>query len=276
MLKLPLICANGIGDSFLILGRVPIGILGKLGFRFNIFYTTPEHPARKILEPFFRGIRYCDYTSGAPSPREKWVFSKMLSLSMRTAKIWRPPYGQSGKQKSNGSRKKILLHTHLDGHHGWKGATAKMWPLENWVEFCRKLHDDGWEVWILEWDSNSRLVLFRECPFLHDGRLSTDIDTFQSFSEYNCLFSVDSWSKYVAAWYGLPQVVVVPDLRVGYCGFENVSADEFVGWWMHGILNKKEVRILGLEKRGGRYQYCLRSLNELEVKSAMELIREVS
>jgi hypothetical protein len=250
--------------------------LGKLGFRFKIFYTTLDHPARKILEPFFREIRYCEYPEKAPSAREKRFFSKMLSLSMRTRKIWCPPFAQSPKQKSKGSGKRILLHTHLDGHHGWKGATAKIWPIQNWVELSRKLHDDGWEVSILEWDSSSRLELFQKCPFLNDGRLSSDIYTFQSFSKYNCLFSVDSWSKYVAAWYDLPQVVVVPDLRVGYCGFENVSADEFAGWWMHGILDRKEVRIVGLEKKGGRYDYSLRRLDELEGKHAMKLIREVS
>ncbi len=150
-----------------------------------------------------------------------------------------------------------------------------MWPIDNWVELCNRLQKDGWEVAVLEWDSKSRLELFNECPFLMDGRLSSDIETFKSFSEYDCLFSIDSWSKYVAAWYDLPQVVVVPDLRVGYCGFENVSADEFVGWWMHGILNRKEVRTVGLEKRVGRYDYSLLSLDELVVQQAMELIREV-
>jgi hypothetical protein len=54
MISLPIICSHGIGDSFLVLGRVPIAILGKLGFRFSIFYTTAEHPARKILEMSFR------------------------------------------------------------------------------------------------------------------------------------------------------------------------------------------------------------------------------
>ena len=166
-----------------------------------------------------------------------------MSLSMRTRKIWKPPSESFAKIKgSSDSPKKILLHTHLDGHHGWKGATAKMWPVENWVELCKCLREKGWEVSILEWDSNSRSQLLSQCPFLHDGRMSSDTETFESFSEYQCLFSVDSWSKYVAAWYGVPQVVVVPDLRVGYCGFENVSADEFAGWWMHGVLSKKEKR----------------------------------
>jgi hypothetical protein len=147
MISLPIICSNGIGDSFLVLGRVPIAILGKLGFRFSIFYTTAEHPARKILEPFFRGIRYCEYKGAEPTSLQKWVFSKMMSLSMRTRKIWKPPFDSSAKIKgSSDSPKKILLHTHLDGHHGWKGATAKMWPMERWVELCNILHSAGWKI----------------------------------------------------------------------------------------------------------------------------------
>lgn len=277
MISLPIICSNGIGDSFLVLGRVPIAILGKLGFRFSIFYTTAEHPARKIMEPFFRGIRYCEYKGAEPTSLQKWVFSKMMSLSMRTRKTWKPPFDSLAKIKGSSDKlKRILLHTHLDGHHGWKGATAKLWPIERWVELCKCLREEGWEISILEWDSNSRSELFRQCSFLRDGRMSTDTETFQSFSEYHCLFSVDSWSKYVAAWYSVPQVVVVPDLRVGYCGFENVSADEFAGWWMHGILNRREVRIAGLEKRGERYDYSLRSFADLGVRQAIKLIREVS
>lgn len=271
MLKLPLICANGIGDSFLILGRVPIGILGKLGFRFNIFYTTPEHPARKILEPFFRGIRYCDYTSGAPSPREKWVFSKMLSLSMRTAKIWRPPFEISGKEKRQG--KKILLHTHLDGHHGWKGATAKMWPIENWIELSRRLHGDGWEISVLEWDEVAINELQTACPFLLDGRRGGLQETVKSFEEYDFLFSIDSWSKYVAVWFDMKQVVAAADVRNGYCGNETTTADRLARWWFHGIMGNRNVEALGLEKgKTSEFVYTLDKISDMDIDRVWEKI----
>lgn len=271
MMKVPIICANGIGDSFLILGRVPIGILGKFGFRFNIFYTTPEHPARKILEPFFRGILYCDYIEREPSIREKWFFSKMLSLTMRTAKIWRPPFEISGKEKRQG--KKILLHTHLDGHHGWKGATAKMWPIENWIELSRRLHGDGWEISVLEWDEVAINELQTACPFLKDGRRRGLLDTVKSFAEYDFLFSIDSWSKYVAVWFAMKQVVAAADVRNGYCGNETTTADKLARWWFHGIMGIRNVEVLGLDKgKTSEFVYTLDKISDMDIDRVWEKI----
>lgn len=268
-MRIPLLCSNGIGDSFLILGRVPIGTLGKLGFRFKIFYTTLDHPARKILEPFFREIRYCEYTEKEPSAYEKWFFSKMLSLSMRMRKIWCPPFDQSAKYKSKGSGKKILLHTHLDGHHGWKGATAKMWPIENWVELSCKLHGDGWEVSILEWDEDAIRKLQIECPFLKDGRRGALVDTVKSFAEYDFLFSIDSWSKYVGVWAGMKQVVAIADLRSGYTGFESISPAQVARWWFHGVIENSKVKVLGLEKIERKdYVYTLSTMADMSVDCA--------
>lgn len=263
-MRIPLLCSNGIGDSFLILGRVPILTLGKLGLRFSIFYTTKEHPACKILEPFFRAIRYCEYVERDPLVWEKWIFSKMISLSMRTAKIWRPPFAISGEEKRQGKR--ILLHTHLDGHHGWKGATAKMWPIENWIELSRLLHGDGWEISVLEWDEGALAELISKCPYLLDARKKDLLQTVASFPDYDFLFSIDSWSKYVAAWFDIRQLVGVADVRKGYCGFEDISANQIAKWWLHGLLGNRHVEVLGLEKtENNGFVYTLDKIANLDV-----------
>jgi hypothetical protein len=165
--------------------------------------------------------------------------------------------------------KKILLHTHLDGHHGWKGATAKMWPIENWVELSRKLHDHGWEVSILEWDEDAISKLQIECPFLKDGRRGGLLDTVKSFVEYDFLFSIDSWSKYVAVWFGLKQVVAISDLRSGYTGFETISPNQVANWWFHGVLGNRNVEVLGLKKaERGDYIYTLSKIADMAVDRA--------
>ena len=255
------------------LGRVPIAILGKLGFRFVLFYTSQGHPAQKILEPFFRGIRYCDYIEREPSIRERWIFSKMLSLSMRTTKIWRPPFELPAIRKNKSLGRKILLHTHLDGHHGWKGATAKMWPIRNWIELCRRLHEDGWEVSILEWDEVAINELQTACPCLLDGRRGGLLNTVKSFAEYDFLFSIDSWSKYVAVWAGMKQVVAISDLRSGYTGFETISPKQVATWWFHGVLNHPKVRVLGLESEEKGYSYTYSQISEMSVTNAIDAIR---
>jgi hypothetical protein len=277
MIPLPIICSNGIGDSFLVLGRVPIAILGKLGFRFSIFYTTAEHPARKTLEPFFRGIRYCEYKGAEPTSLQKWFFSKMMSLSMRTSKIWKPPFDSPARINGSSDKfKRILLHTHLDGHHGWKGATAKMWPMERWVELCNILHSDGWKIALLEWDENARSRLLAECPFLSDGRRLDLLQTVLSFDEYDFVFSIDSWSKYAAAWFDLQQVVAIANLQKGYVGFDKVSPERIAKWWFHGLMGNPKVKVLGLENRGNDYFYTYCQISEMGVNSAINAITKIT
>lgn len=269
MLQLPIICCNGIGDSFLILGRVPIRILGSLGFRFSIFYTSPEHPAQRVLEPFFCGIRYCDYIEREPSPREKWFFSKMISLSMKTSKIWRPPIGCSARRKSKALPKRILLHTHLDGH------PAKTWPIQNWLALSRYLHAEGCEISVLEWDKVAMAELQSQCSFLLDGRREALLETVKSFSEYDFLFSIDSWSKYAAFWFNMQQVVAIPDLRSGYPGFNSISPTQVAKWWFHGLIGHRNVEVLGLEKTVlGHYVYSLDKIADLSVVIASKTIHE--
>ena len=276
MFKIPLICSAGIGDSFLLLGRIPISLLGVAGVRFRIFYSSPGHPAKKILEPFFRRIRYCDYTEREPTAREKWIFSKMLSLSMRTTKIWRPPFEFPAIRKNKSFRRKILLHTHLDGHHGWKGATAKMWPIEKWVELCRNLQEDGWEISILEWDEFAAKQMFSNCPFVSDGKKKSLFDTVRSFENYDFLFSIDSWSKYVAVWFGVKQVVAFGNLQTGYVGFEDIHPNQVAKWWFHGLIENPNVEVLGLRRDGAQYKYTYDNILDLSVGEAFRAIKKVN
>jgi hypothetical protein len=269
MLKIPIICCNGIGDSFLILGRVPIVIFKNLGFRFSIFYTTPDHRARRILEPFFRQIRNCDYIERKPTAREKHFFSLMMSLSMKTNTIWRPPIGYSEYRKRKDSPKRILLHTHLDGH------PAKFWPIVNWVELAHSLHAKKFHISVIEWNDAAMTELKNHCPFLLDARRDGLLETVKSFSEYDLLFSIDSWSKYAAAWFNLPQIIAVPNLQFGYPGFSAIPPMQVAKWWFHGLIGHRKVKVIGLEKTGlGDYVYNLNKIGDLGVPIVFSAIQE--
>jgi hypothetical protein len=279
---LPIVCTNGIGDSLLILGRIPIKYMGRIGFRFQIYYSGSSH-TRAILSPFLSSIDYCKYTSEPPSQRDCFIFSKLLSLSSRLRRIFKPPYccpEQSNSQTlaaemRHNHCKRILLHTHLDENLIDHGLTAKLWPLENWIELCHRLHENNWQISILEWNREMRENIFMQCPFVRDGRHSQECALYSSFSQYNCVFSVDSWSKYVAAWHRVPQVIVVPDLRVGYAGFDNISATQFATWWMQDILTMPNTQVLGLAKYGSSYHYSLASFSHLNVSDAFSAIDDV-
>lgn len=105
--------------------------------------------------------------------------------------------------------------------------------------------------------------MFAARPWLHDARLSSDIELFANITSYDMILSIDSWTKYVAAWYNVPQVIIVPDLRRNYCGFQNISAKQFVSWWLHGIWAKQNTMIIGINESNGLFNYSLNCLDEL-------------
>jgi hypothetical protein len=272
MIRLPIICSEGIGDSLLVLGRVPIAVLGNIGFRFNVFYqaTNKDHPAKKILKPLIEETRFLSFTDREPSTLEKRLFGKMMSLSQRFKKVHPLPLvrhmSTSGiSHEDTNCKKRILIHTHLDGHHGWKGATAKIWKIENWISVIQSLHVSGYKISILEWDKEARDRIFRECPFVSDLSDRGLLGICLEMREFVCVISVDSWVKYVAAWSQTPQVILVPDLRNGYVsGFEKISANWIAIWWFHGLLENPIVHVIGLEKIEGSYQYTLARLDDLQ------------
>ena len=272
MIRLPIICSEGIGDSLLVLGRVPIAVLGIIGFRFNVFYqaTNKDHPAKKILKPLIEETRFLRFTDREPSTLEKRLFGKMMSLSQRLKKVHPLPLvrhkSARGVPHDDANRKKrILIHTHLDGHHGWKGATAKIWKIENWISVIQSLHVSGYEISILEWDKEARGRIFHECPFVSDLSDQGLLGICREMHKFICVVSVDSWVKYVAAWGRIPQVILVPDLRNGYVpGFEKIEPRRIASWWFHGLLENPKIRVIGLEKIEGSYQYTLARLDDLQ------------
>lgn len=272
MIRLPIICSEGIGDSLLVLGRVPIRSLGHLGIRFNVFYqaTNKDHPAKKILKPLIEETRFLRFKDREPSKLEKRLFGKMMSLSQRLKKVHPLPLvrqkSASGiSHEDTNRKKKILIHTHLDGHHGWKGATAKIWKIENWISVIQSLYVSGYQISILEWDKEARDRIFRECPFVSDLSDRGLLGICREMREFVCVVSVDSWVKYVAAWCETPQVILVPDLRNGYVpGFEKIEPRRIASWWFHGLLENPIVHVIGLEKIEGSYQYTLARLDDLQ------------
>jgi ADP-heptose:LPS heptosyltransferase len=246
--------------------------LGNLGIRFNVFYqaSNQDHPAKKILKPLIDETRFVKFIDRDPSQFEKRIFGKMMSLSQRFKKVHALPllHDKVGPGVSDVGRyrkKKILIHTHLDGHHGWKGATAKIWRVENWTSVINQLNQGGYDVSILEWDKEARGRIMTECPSVSDLSDRGLLGICREMSQYACVVSVDSWVKYVAAWNQISQVILVPDLRNGYVpGFEKIEPHRIASWWFHGLLETPMNRVIGLEKVNGSYQYTLPRLNDFE------------
>lgn len=278
MIRFPIICCNGIGDSLLILGRVPIQKLAAWGIRFNLFYETPEHAAQKILVPFFNQIRYVRFVERAPSKTEKFIFQKIMSASQRLSRIWPVPFVPRAAERlprtqPPNSSPKILLQTHLDGHHGWKGGTAKMWQIEKWISVIAALHGANCDVAVMEWEAPALAQIKNACPYVTDASKGDLRDLCLQMENFDCIVSVDSWVKYAAAWRNKRQVIMLPDLRNGYTpDFAGITADRIANWWFHGLVNNPGIKIIGLKREGEKYEFSLARLDDLKPE---QLVQEI-
>lgn len=265
----------------MLLGRIPIEKMGRCGVRFNIFYTDngKNNPSKQILFTIFEQIKYVEFVERTPSRQEKWLWKKMVSASGRFERVWPLPFKNSGhhriQRKGKNGKWRVIIQTHLDGHKN-KDIVAKKWNIENWIKFIQELEKMGCEVGLLEWDPSAREIIIRNCPFVIDcssGKLGEICETVRQF---DCLVSVDSWTKYAAAWANLRQVIIVPDLRRGYvASFESISADMVAKWWFHGLMNNSRIKVIGLFVSNGVYEYGLKSINDLSVDQLLTATRQL-
>ena len=278
MLRFPVICSGGIGDTLIKLAAVPIAAWGRLGVRFNLFYSERGHPAWKVLEGFLASLEYCRLVARPPSLTEMRIRNLWKRVLPYSSVLYAPPIPQREVSDSHpASAKRILLQSHLDGHHGHTSVWAKKWPVNRWCELAKSLHRDGWAVELLEWDPPSFEAIVRACPFIQDARRRTLLETVQRMRAASCVVSVDSWTKYVAGWWKIPQVVIVADLRKGYTpDFQNMTADQVARGWFRGLTGSPTTRLLGLEKKRNGFEYTLPSLELLSVQQVKAAVIQVS
>jgi len=81
----------------------------------------------------------------------------------------------------------------LDGHHGEKRLTCKIWAIENWIYVIRSLHDLECEIAVMEWDALAMIQIKMECPYVTDASQDTLAQLCSQMGEFDCVVSVDSW-----------------------------------------------------------------------------------
>jgi len=92
-------------------------------------------------------------------------------------------------------------------------------------------------------------------------------------SQADRLIADDSWSKYVAAWGRIPQLVVVPDQTPDY---PQLTAAAVWRYSFRGLHAGKEICLVGLVPRDTRAaQYSFGSIDNLSPTVMMEAISKM-
>jgi len=152
----------------------------------------------------------------------------------------------------------IVVQTHLDG------LPSKRWDITSWRDVLTELRNKVPSACLHVLDPAGS-------PLRGEGIIIQDKLTFPQairlVERSNLLISVDSWSKYVAAWNGIPQVIIVPDQTPDY---PQLTASAVWRFSFRGLRRDPRVVLIGLEPHNNRSaDYLLRSMADLSAEQVI-------
>lgn len=253
---LTILCWGGIGDTLRNIGLVPHAWLYRtFGYRCRVVHINwhdcgclPEAgaPEPEFFEELIGRIPSLEWRgeSGEHRGWSRWLNRGLRDL-LQAAHGGMPRYYPYEVRLSEEEQAAlpakagltIGIQTHL------RGMPTKRWGTANWRRVLEAL---------LARHPESRIHLLDTAPEVDSLCFDPRIRSTRGFHiaqsmvlcrQLDLLVSVESWAKYVAATYGIPQVLIVPDMRSDYPGStaERLSATEYIG-----ILGRPENRWIGL------------------------------
>lgn len=163
-----------------------------------------------------------------------------------------------------GGCKNWVLQTHLTG------LPSKRWEPKNWSEVIRGIQNRFPDVQVHVLDPSGQ-ELATASVVVHDQL--TMAQAIRMVSQADRLISVDSWSKYVAAWSRIPQLIVVPDQTPDY---PQLTANAVWRYSFRGLHAGKEICLLGLKPRNTSCaDYSFGSMENLVPTEMMEAISKM-
>ena len=156
------------------------------------------------------------------------------------------------------ARKQIVIQTHLDG------LPTKCWAVENWRAVIKELRDRHPDACIHVLDPGGS-------PLSGEGIVVQDQLTFPQairlVEQCALLISVDSWSKYVAGWKNITQLVIVPDQTPDY---PQLTASTVWRHSFHGLHKNKNLKLLGLAPESAkRARYTFGAMSDLHPQDVL-------
>jgi hypothetical protein len=171
-----------------------------------------------------------------------YPFTVTLTEAERAALPPRPPGFLMGVQ------------THLNG------MRTKHWPVEHWRSVLEQIlaAHPACHLWLFDSSSEVDALCFdRRIASTRGLNLAQSINLVE---RVDLLVSLDSWTKYVAAWRGIPQIVIVPDMTSEYA----VSTAEFLSRvYLPGIIDDPKNVVMGIEGEAPHRRLTIPSMADL-------------
>jgi hypothetical protein len=148
----------------------------------------------------------------------------------------------------------IGIQTHL------MGMKTKRWGTANWRRVLELILNEYPVSQIHLLDTAPEVETLCFDPRIRSTRGMNIAQSMVLCQQLDLLVSVESWAKYIAATYRIPQVLIVPDMRSEYGGStaDRLSKVEYIG-----ILGRPENRWIGLGGTPGKRTLTLANIGDL-------------
>jgi hypothetical protein len=253
MSPIRIVCWGGIGDGLRALSLVPHDyIYRQFGVRYPVVFWKHTPLPIPWARPFFeRLVRRCPSVRWEGElPERRGIVeagNRKIGELLKRLNGGVPRYFPVDIRLSDEERRAlppatrnltIGVQTHLEGI-----MRSKSWPLSRWQAFVAGLVSayPGCRVIILDKSEHAAALQMNSNVLTTVGfDIAQSIHVVESL---DLLISVDSWSKYVAAWNQIPQLLLVPDQQVDY---EMLSPRHLLHNELAGLYGAPNVDVIGL------------------------------
>jgi hypothetical protein len=255
---LTILCWGGIGDTLRNIALVPHEWLFKtFGWRCRVVHRNwrdcgclPQAgtPEPEFFQELIDRVPSLEWRgeSGEHRGLSRWL-NRLLRDALRVLNLGRTRYYRFTVTLTEAERAALPprpagfvlgIQTHLNG------MRTKYWPVENWRRLLEQIlaaHPDL-HLWLF--DSSPEVEALCFDPRIVSTRGLNLAQSINLVERVDLLVSLDSWTKYVAAWCDIPQIVVVPDMTPDY----SVSTAEFLSRvYLPGIIDDPKNVVMGIE-----------------------------
>jgi hypothetical protein len=151
------------------------------------------------------------------------------------------------------------------------GLAYKKWPLPQWKAILDGLLErfPGASILLSEPAESGADLAF--AASIRHAQLSLP-QAIHAVQRLDLLVSVDSWSKYIAVWRAIPQVVIVPDPRSTY---PQITAETLARHELGPVHWRSEARTVGFEMRAGCPHLTLQDIAALEPARVLAVVDDL-
>lgn len=283
---LSIVCWGGVGDTLRNISLVPHEFLfQKFGIRCGVLYIhwsrvgslahalPPEAPFFEEMVSRCPSLRWDGETDAHRGLGR--VVNRVLREVLKKFNGNRPPYfpfeiplserEQAGLPSPFPGTLTLGIQPHISG------MKTKQWGLENWRSVLEDLLAANPKLSILLLDADPQVADLCFDPRIQSTLGLNICQSIHLVGRCDFLVSVDSWSKYVAAWNRIPQLVIVPDQRSEY---PSLSAQKLVRDEFAGIYGEPLNRVIGITGPLDAPALSLNCMAELSPRSLVQNIQE--